>query len=143
VYTYRNISCYLKGFNKSLRKCCFPYNYKSFILIKIYSLSCIKTESRGKSVRLVDWTIRVRSPTRPKGFYFSFCTQTGSGARSASYTLCTEVSFPGDKPWPVRDADHSPPSTAEVKNEEELYLLSSPQAPSRRVTEQLYFLNEE
>jgi hypothetical protein len=29
---------------------------------------------------------------------------------------------------PGRDADHSPPSSAEVKNEQELYLLSPPSA---------------
>jgi hypothetical protein len=31
--------------------------------------------------------------------------------------------FPGGKVRPGRDADHSPPSSAEVKNEYELYLL--------------------
>jgi hypothetical protein len=35
--------------------------------------------------------------------------------------------FSGGKMRPGRDAEHSPPSSAEVKNEEELYL--SPQAP--------------
>jgi hypothetical protein len=39
--------------------------------------------------------------------------------------------FPGGKARPGRDADHSPPSSAEVVNEE-LYLLS-PQAPPWRV----------
>jgi hypothetical protein len=33
--------------------------------------------------------------------------------------------FPGGKARPGRDADHSPPSSAEVVNEE-LYLLSLP-----------------
>jgi hypothetical protein len=37
---------------------------------------------------------------------------------------------------PGRDADRSPLSSAEVKNEEELYLLS-PQTPSWRVVGQL------
>jgi hypothetical protein len=32
--------------------------------------------------------------------------------------------FPGVKVWPGRDADHSLQSSAEVKNESELYLLS-------------------
>jgi hypothetical protein len=32
--------------------------------------------------------------------------------------------FPGDKARPERDADHSPPSSADVVNEEELDLLS-------------------
>jgi hypothetical protein len=31
---------------------------------------------------------------------------------------------PGGKARPVRDADHSPPSSAEVKKDQELYLLS-------------------
>jgi hypothetical protein len=45
---------------------------------------------------------------------------------------------PGGKARPGRDADHSPPSSAEVVNELELYLLS-PQAPPWRVAGQLYF----
>jgi hypothetical protein len=32
--------------------------------------------------------------------------------------------FPGAEARPGRDADHSPPSIAEVENEEELYPLS-------------------
>jgi hypothetical protein len=32
--------------------------------------------------------------------------------------------FPGGKVRPGRDDDHSSPSSAEVKNEQELYLLS-------------------
>jgi len=41
--------------------------------------------------------------------------QTGSGAHSASYPMVTEGSFPGVK-RPDRQADHSPPSSVEVKN---------------------------
>jgi hypothetical protein len=41
--------------------------------------------------------------------------QTGSGAHPASYTMGIKGSFPGSK-WPGRDADHSPPFSAEVKN---------------------------
>jgi hypothetical protein len=44
--------------------------------------------------------------------------------------------FPGAIARPGRDADHSPPSSAEVVNEWELYFLSS-QAPSWRVVGQL------
>jgi hypothetical protein len=36
----------------------------------------------------------------------------------------TGGSLSGGKAWPGRDADHSPPSNAEVKKEYELYLLS-------------------
>jgi hypothetical protein len=45
--------------------------------------------------------------------------------------------FPGGKAWPGRDANHSPPSSAEVKNEQELYLLS-PHAPQWRIAGSLY-----
>jgi hypothetical protein len=41
-----------------------------------------------------------------------------------SSTVGTGGSFPGGKARPGRDADHSPPSSAEVKKEYELYLLS-------------------
>jgi hypothetical protein len=47
--------------------------------------------------------------------------QTGSGAHQASYFVCT-----GDKVRPGRDGDHSPPSSAKVKNKEKLYFLPSP-----------------
>jgi hypothetical protein len=47
--------------------------------------------------------------------------------------------FPRGKARPGRDADHSPPpSSAEVVNEYELYLLS-PQVPPWRVEGLLYF----
>jgi hypothetical protein len=49
------------------------------------------------------------------------------------------VFSPGVKARPGRDADHSPPSVAEVENEYELYLLS-PQAPPWRVAGLLYLL---
>jgi hypothetical protein len=54
---------------------------------------------------------------RGKGYFSSLCVQTGSGAHLASYPMGTGVSFPRGKAWPGRDADHSPPSSAEVKNE--------------------------
>jgi hypothetical protein len=41
--------------------------------------------------------------------------QTGPGAHPASYPMGTTGSFPGVK-LPVRESDHSPPSSAEVKN---------------------------
>jgi hypothetical protein len=46
----------------------------------------------------------------------------------ASCTMGTGGPFPGAKARPGRDADHSPPSSAEVENVKELYLLSL-QAP--------------
>jgi hypothetical protein len=62
---------------------------------------------------LDDRAIEVRSPTGAD-ISSSPCVQTGSGAHPASYPMGTGGSFPGGK---ARPADHSPPSTAEVKNE--------------------------
>jgi hypothetical protein len=71
-----------------------------------------------------DWTAGVRSPTEAEDFSSPLCVQTGSGAHPTSCTVGTGGSFPGGKARPGRDADHSPPSSAEVKKEQELYLLS-------------------
>jgi len=45
--------------------------------------------------------------------FFSHHVQTGSGAHPASYTM--ETSSQGVK-WPVREADHSPSTSVEIKN---------------------------
>jgi hypothetical protein len=79
--------------------------------------------SRGSSGSIVsdygldDRAIEVRSPTGADDFSSSSCIQTGSGTHPASYPMGTGGSFPGGKARPGRDADHSPPSSAEVKNE--------------------------
>jgi hypothetical protein len=65
----------------------------------------------------MDWTIGVRSPTEAEDFSSSLCVQTGSGAHPASRPMSTGGPFPGGKVRPGRDADHSPSSSAEVKNE--------------------------
>jgi hypothetical protein len=63
-------------------------------------------------------------PAEVDDFSSSLCIQISSGAHPASYTMDTGGSFPGSKERPGCDADHSPPSSAEVKKEYELYLLS-------------------
>jgi hypothetical protein len=75
----------------------------------------------------------VQSPTGAEDFSSSPCVQTGSGVQPASYAMGT-----GGKARPGRDADHSPPSSAKVKHEQELYLLS-PRVPPWHVAGQLYF----
>jgi hypothetical protein len=60
---------------------------------------------------------RVWSPTGVQDFSSNLCVQTGSGACPASYTMGTGGSFHGGEAQPGRDADHSPPSNAEVKKE--------------------------
>jgi hypothetical protein len=66
---------------------------------------------------LDDQAIEVRSPTGAKDFSSSLCVQTGSGAHPASCTMDTGGPFPGSKARSGRDADDSPPSSAEVVNE--------------------------
>jgi hypothetical protein len=56
-------------------------------------------------------------------YKLSHCVHTGSGAHSASYPMGTGSSFLGVK-WLGQKADHSPPSSAEVKECMELYLYS-------------------
>jgi hypothetical protein len=94
--------------------------------------------SRGSSVSIVsdygldDQAIGVRSPAGAKDLSSILYVQTGSGAHPASCPMGT-----GGKARPGRDADHWPPSSAEVVNEYELYHLS-PQAPTWRVAGLLY-----
>jgi hypothetical protein len=77
----------------------------------------------GSSVSIVSdygldaWAIGVRSPAEAKDFSSSLCVQTGSGAHPAPCRMGTGDTFPGSKARPGRDADHLPPSSAEVVNE--------------------------
>jgi hypothetical protein len=80
-------------------------------LAKLIGAMCIVSD-----YGLDDREIEVRSPTGAD-FSSSSCVQTGSGAHPASYPMGTGGPFPGGKARPGRDADHSPPSSAEVKNE--------------------------
>jgi hypothetical protein len=67
-------------------------------------------------VWLRDWTTGVRSPTEAEDFSSNLCVRTSSGAHPVSCSVGTG-SFPQGKVRSGRDADHSLPSSAEVKNE--------------------------
>jgi hypothetical protein len=56
-------------------------------------------------------------PGRGKRNFPLNCAQNGSGAHPASCPMGTGGPIPGDKARQERDADHSPPSSAEVVNE--------------------------
>jgi hypothetical protein len=56
----------------------------------------------------------VRFPAGAGNFSLSHRVQNGSGAHPASYPMGTRGSFPRVK-QPGREADHSPPSSAKVK----------------------------
>jgi hypothetical protein len=66
---------------------------------------------------LDDRAIGVRSPAWAKDFSCSLCVQTDSEAHPASCPMGTGGPFPRGKARPGRDADHSPPPSAEVVNE--------------------------
>jgi hypothetical protein len=76
--------------------------------ISRYPFGRMSRVARSVQCLTTDWTARVRSLTGAEDF---------SGAHAASYTVGTGGSFPGSKARQGRDADHSPPSSAEVKKE--------------------------
>jgi hypothetical protein len=77
----------------------------------------------GSSVSIVSGyvldhrAIDVQSPAEAKDFSSNLCVQTGSGAHPASCTVGAGGPFPGVEARPGRDADHTPPCSAEVENE--------------------------
>jgi hypothetical protein len=56
---------------------------------------------------------RVQFPAGAENFSLHHRVQDGSGAHPASYPMCTSGSFRGVK-RPGREADDSPPSSAEI-----------------------------
>jgi hypothetical protein len=67
---------------------------------------------------------RVRFPAGDLNFSLHHRVQNDSGVHPASYAMVTRGYFPWVK-RPGREADHSPPSTADVTECVELYLHSS------------------
>jgi hypothetical protein len=98
-------------------------NRKDTFRIKNFRILNSFQASPGSSISIVsgygldDRAIEVRSPAEAKDFSSSLCVQTGSGAHPVSCTMGTGGPIPGGKVRPGRDADHSPPSSAEVVNE--------------------------
>jgi hypothetical protein len=94
------------------------------IIISLLSWWCLATHMRmcdssvGKALGygLDDRGSRVQFPAGAGNFSLHHCLQNGSGAHPASYPMGIRSSSLGVK-WPGREADHSPPSSAEVKNE--------------------------
>jgi hypothetical protein len=89
---------------------------------ELKSVEYIHIREPSNSVSIVfdygldDRAIEVRSPTEAK-VSFILCVQTGSGAHPSSCTMGTGSPSPGSKSRPGRDADHSPSSSVEIKNE--------------------------
>jgi hypothetical protein len=109
-----------------MNQCLFIF-YSKWLFYLVYHSELGSRVSSGSIVSdygLDDRAIGVWSPAGAKDFSSSLFVQTGSGAHPASCTMVTGGPFSGGKARPGRDADHSPPSSAEVVNEYELYLLS-------------------
>jgi hypothetical protein len=91
-------------------------------ILSVFIPRSINGQEPGSSVSIVSgykldgWVIRVRSPVEAKDFSSSLCVQTGSVAHPASCPMGAGGPSPGAKARPGHDADHSPPSSAEVKN---------------------------
>jgi hypothetical protein len=94
-----------------------PLWSKQFAKTKHTKWSRVSSGSIVSDYGLDDWAIGVRSPAGAKHFSSNLCVQTGSEAHPASCTMGTGGPFPGGKARPGGDADHSPPSNAEVVNE--------------------------
>jgi hypothetical protein len=72
-----------------------------------------KNYKQGSSVsKISEYGLDDRFLRETENLSSNLCVQTGSGAHPASCTMGTE-----GKARPGRDADHSPPSSAEVKKE--------------------------
>jgi hypothetical protein len=74
-------------------------------------------------------TGRSSSPGRVKNFLFSTSSRTALGPAEPPIQRVPETLSPGVK-WPGREADHSPPTSAEVKKM--WVYTSTPPTPSWR-----------
>jgi hypothetical protein len=63
----------------------------------------------------MDWAAGVRTPTEVEDFSSNLCLALGPTQPPIQWVAGS--SFPRDKARPERDADHSPPSSADVKEE--------------------------
>jgi hypothetical protein len=86
---------------------------------------------------LDDRAIGVRSLAGQRIFPLASVSRPALGPTQPPVQWVPGVLSPGVKVQLGRDADHSPPSSAKVENEWELYLLS-PQAPPGHVAGLLY-----
>jgi hypothetical protein len=89
---------------------------RDFLAVYLTTLSKVRQSCSATDFISLPHTI-YRSQAGARDFSSNLCVQTGSGAHPASCTMGTGGPFPGGKAWPGRDADHSPPSRAEVENE--------------------------
>jgi hypothetical protein len=101
-----------------IKVCAGKHDHQKTTSFCAYMYTCILViKCNGCLILLRNSAIGVRSPVGEEDFSSILCVQTGSGAHPASCTMGTGGPFPGGKARPGRDADHLPPSSAEVENE--------------------------
>jgi hypothetical protein len=84
--------------------------------VNVFYLSMPEARVAQSDYGLDDQTIEVQSLAEARRFSSNLCVQTGSGAHKASCQMGTRGPFPGCKARLEHDADHSPPTSAEVIN---------------------------
>jgi hypothetical protein len=95
-------------------------NYTHTNIAPVSPVPILLYDTRDSSVGIAlgygldDRGSRFRFPTGAGNFSFHHRVQNGSGAHPASYPMGTRGSFPGNKAA-GREADHSPPSSVEIK----------------------------
>jgi hypothetical protein len=106
----------------------------------IYHLTLVQLsykEPGGLRTVSVDWMIRVQSPVGARDLYSSLCIQTVSGVHPAFCLVGTRgLSLEVERDQYMTLT--SPPSSAKVKNEYEVYFLF-PQVPPWHIVGQIYF----
>jgi hypothetical protein len=86
--------------------------FSNLLSVNGYVMNRNSSGDIGKSYGLDGWS---SIPDRGRDFSLLHSVQTGSGAPPAYYTVGVGRFFPGVKLL-GREAEHSPPSRAEVKN---------------------------
>jgi hypothetical protein len=93
-----------------------PYELRvGTLMLAVLSLPFSISIAQPVLQRPTGWAAGIRFPARARGIYLLHSGQTGSGAHpilSNGYRRA----LPLGVKWPGREADHSPPSSTEVKN---------------------------
>jgi hypothetical protein len=93
------------------------YRFQYFTALLFQIMSRSTSVSKVSGYGLDDRAMEVRSPAGAEDFSYSLCVQTDCEAHPASCPMGIRGPFPGGKARPGSDADHSPPSSAEVMND--------------------------
>jgi hypothetical protein len=93
---------------------------KMFVCLRFVYFVKVSRVAQSVYCLATGWTtgrLRFDHRQRRKDFSSSLLVQTDTGAHPTCCAMGTGVPFPRAKARPERDADHSPPSSAQVVNE--------------------------